>query len=221
MTFRYEGFDCAGRPKTGKVEAPNREEAVSILRIDMRVFANKIEEDGPTHMKTVFNHDDRPGFDMAAEATPRPYSPDEQATSDMYANVDRAQLKKAPGPVAGLPPLPEGGDNPAPVEAVAVTLPERKRRMNYQDDPDPEFDSDMDQPVERTLADDVAGISAALRELDLLKQDTTRKGYAGPVIGKKTWAILDKVLPKAAETMLTDALRAEAHRQKALRSARA
>lgn len=202
MLFRYEGFNEYGRPTTGKVDAPTYENAVEILRNDMQIFVSRMEEDGPSPMKTVFNHDSgRP-----ADADPRPYSPDDYCERAMEpATEPRPGPKKAPGQVIHERPLPEGADD------TVVIRRESDQQSNYASAVAAQ--GLANSPPGALFASEVAGISAAMRELDLLKQASMKKGYKGPAIGKKTWALLDKALPKVAENLLTEAMRDEAERQ--------
>ena len=55
MEFRYEGFLKSGVPKRGLIDAGNEGEASAKLR-EMGVFANSLEPNGPSEMKTVLTH---------------------------------------------------------------------------------------------------------------------------------------------------------------------
>jgi hypothetical protein len=54
-TYRYEGFNAAGAPKTGRVDAASEGDASAKCR-NAGLFLQKLEPDGADPMKTVLHH---------------------------------------------------------------------------------------------------------------------------------------------------------------------
>lgn len=198
-TYRYEAHDKFARPAHGKVDAPSEEAAAQVIREDKKLFATRIELDSAEPMKTLFER-------LPSETTEvRPYEPDPRATEAMYRNQ-----------VPGRPPadqqqerrvehqLPEGADDTVVVRRPGSFAEAQARAASaglgdWRDE----------------LGADLEGLSSALREIDLWKQSSLKKGYKGPKVGKKTWAMIDKALPKVVEAVLVDAVKGAAHNHRA------
>lgn len=185
-TYRYEAHDKFARPTHGKVDAPNEEAAAQIVREERKLFATRIELDSAEPMKTLFERGPGEATDV------RPYEPDQRATEAMYRN-------QALGlPAAAIAArLPEGADDTVVVRrpgsfAEAKAMAASAGLGDWRDE----------------LGADLEGLSSALREIDLWKQASAKKGYNGPKVGKKTWAMIDKALPRAVEAVLTNAVQA-------------
>ena len=129
-TYRYEGFNAAGAPKTGRVDAASEGDASAKCR-NAGLFLQKLEPDGADPMKTVLHHKQQEDvfLDTSEEPIidrPRIHTPNEgQNYAPAWTPTWRTQ---APAPVPAPGVVNEPRDTPTyrqPLEPWQQVLAEK------------------------------------------------------------------------------------------------